>query len=972
MSSPANELAKFRSYSYYHVLAVCDSSKTADQLSAATGLNAWQHPGGPTSSDPYAVQQVPGGGNYCVLINGSTDASFTITKATWQSLTAASAVAKDRNTSLATEGTLSVSEPRGITFLDIVIRSCISLGIDSSSAFWVLKTFFVGYTFDTKSGNDGIEHITNIPPVTFIVYDLTGSFGMEGGQYEMSFVAAANGSARLPQYSKVTKGANIPPQGTLYKTLTTYAEVITRNYDKYYDCIEHEVKAMDESLGNKLRKVKYVITCDDEYKKDVYTIAGTSPNSKDVADCTSATPVSISAGSSIESGIQQIVGWCQKIKDEAAGINTDQDKKYIHKISSWLHTYPVNDDKNNPIMGYEVGYRLQRQETPTSYIFSAAANGTLKESDPNVITFDYTYTGKNIDIVEMDLKMNLGMVYLQGMTMSSPYKYPGGQTQNTSSHIDPGGLARNDNNNIPVFFGTQVKTANARSGADSKSTAAQVYTMAKHASLEVLETTMKITGNSQLLGSINAATSSVTIRDGKGIVQELTTPNAALQNWMQSPVFAKVNIKMPRNNDDIALFTGTQTSTEALTSNGSSSNDYAVDFWFTGYYYVYMIENIFEGGEFHQVLNAIGIPQTDSFSQTNAKAAIDQNATSNIRTESCYDNNVGCVSYNTQNASVGIYPEAINSPQQYITPALAQAVQDDPTLQQVTAFRNYESLDQTIKDQFVIQSKNTGIPVFTLVAIASAESNLNPSAQNRYTGDAGFFQFQDSTWKIYGKNNDPKDPIANIEAGALFTADNYKIAYKVLGRAPTLAELYLYQLGAGNASPILKAIKNGEGASYAAWSPNDPVYREKLFVQNNIKGRSNNDVINWAQNLVFHNFKSGFKVDEGAQIHADEAALSTLPLRKGYTSAKRNIAATNNCTDQQKLKEPDKNTTCPKGPDQPAANPGTPAANSTPTGAITPPNSGPFAPVVAQKPDLSNLVSDIALSGVDSVGLKLP
>ena len=101
MSRPLNPLSKFRSYSYYHVLAICDSTATADLLADETKAEKWLHPTGPAgigseknreNLGPFSVRfmdEKKASGRFCILINGATDSRYTIVKANWVSATAA-------------------------------------------------------------------------------------------------------------------------------------------------------------------------------------------------------------------------------------------------------------------------------------------------------------------------------------------------------------------------------------------------------------------------------------------------------------------------------------------------------------------------------------------------------------------------------------------------------------------------------------------------------------------------------------------------------------------------------------------------------------------------------------------------------------------------------------------------------------------------------------------------------------------
>lgn len=668
MSTPQNELSKYRSYSYYHVLAICDSSDTAVELSAATSLDVWQHSNASDSTQDgvnvrgkYSKKTLPSSeGNYVILINGATDASFSITSAKWTTATAASATMDDRNTSIAVEGNIQISEPKGVIFLDQIVNSCLDLGVDTANAFWVLKTFFVGYTFTPEEG-EGVEHITTIPPIIFIAYDVVGTFELTGGLYDISFVAAANGASRLPHYSKMGKAVNMNSAGSFADTLTKFAQEINNNYDHYFNCVKSSVSRVDggAELADNFRRVKYVIEAAEVYQNPYYQCTDAPLQLKNIADCPAPAPVHVDAGIGIEDGIHKIINLCPQIKAEAnEGINGE---KYIAKIHTWVTSSRATPGSSELV--YTVGYRVIRQQDPHTLTFEKyntpqdVADNAV--TDDNVIVFDYLYTGKNIDILEFDIKMNMGMVFLQGMTIANPYKQPNQHIPVVGSAVSQQGLnSRWNGKNIPIFFGTNIKTAGIRGSQDISQSAQNAYNMTKHASLEMLEASVKITGNSQLLGSINNTT------NPDVIAKQLNTDApqdgfARYSNWALTPSFAKINIKMPRNNDDLSLFTGTQTSSDVVTSN-----DYAVDFWFNGYYFIYQIDHVFDQGEFYQILGALGIPEKDSF-KTEESTTNQRDVVLAARVENCYEHWIDCgqdISGETGSTAVGAPISSIGTP----------------------------------------------------------------------------------------------------------------------------------------------------------------------------------------------------------------------------------------------------------------------------------------------------------------------
>lgn len=638
MSNPKNELSKYRSYSYYHVLAICNSSAAAADLADSHELDAWNHAVSNNKLGKYGPKSVGEGGGYCVLINGSTDSEFTITKASWTSITAASAVEGDRFTSNANEGIIAVSEPRGIIFLDQIVKCCMALGIDSSSAFWVLKTFFVGYTHNTESGEDGIDFINTIPPLIFIAYDVIGSFSLAGGEYEISVVGAANGVTRLPQYSQIPYAMHIAKSSSFSGMLENLQTSINENYKRYFECAQ---KVLNDFVDvDNLRPVKYFVTCDDIYKDSRYIVLDKPAQYKDDGKPCAPVTVSIESNTSIESAIWNIINHTPAFaEDTQKGSKEKNGNRIQPKIHTWLSTTPKKDEKTGKIY-FEVGYNVYPFTIPQSVSFDDAQG--IKD---NIITFDYIYTGKNIDILEMDIKMNMGMAYLQAMTLTSNFKQP-------RYEIPVGTIAFDSNNsrilnsgNIPVYFGGQIKNVPMKDAKNPLAASQFVYSMTKHASLEVLESSIKITGNSQLLGSTNITTDVEKMKKGETNIKS-DDNFARFANWSLAPAFLKINIKMPRNGDDQSLFTGLQTSMDAI-----ESNDYAVDWWFKGYYYVISVQHVFDNGEFYQILDTIGIPEHNLFAPSDTTSEFKGDLTKAI--DDCYSPKPVCTPVSSSDGGGG-------------------------------------------------------------------------------------------------------------------------------------------------------------------------------------------------------------------------------------------------------------------------------------------------------------------------------
>ena len=101
-------------------------------------------------------------------------------------------------------------------------------------------------------------------------------------------------------------------------------------------------------------------------------------------------------------------------------------------------------------------------------------------------------------------------------------------------------------------------------------------------------------------------------------------------------------------------------------------------------------------------------------------------------------------------------------------------------------------------------SEANGVDPLAMSVIAQIESSGDPNAQNPNSSAGGLFQFIDSTAQQYGLTN-RFDPDQASDAGARLMRDNSRTLFSVLGRQPTIGELYLaHQQGAGGASALLR------------------------------------------------------------------------------------------------------------------------------------------------------------------------
>jgi len=108
-----------------------------------------------------------------------------------------------------------------------------------------------------------------------------------------------------------------------------------------------------------------------------------------------------------------------------------------------------------------------------------------------------------------------------------------------------------------------------------------------------------------------------------------------------------------------------------------------------------------------------------------------------------------------------------------------------------------------IRDVIVQAAQRNGVDPAAMLKIAELESTFNPRAQNDRSSAGGLFQFTDQTARDYNLT-DRFDPVQASDAAARLARNNAATLRKVLGRDPTIGELYLaHQQGAGGASKLL-------------------------------------------------------------------------------------------------------------------------------------------------------------------------
>ena len=597
MSNPENILANYRTYSYHHVLVMCDNTKVAEELSNSTSLYDYLN----LRQTTKPIVNTLDTGRYVVLINGMVDSDFIINEIKWQTILApepSSTSTKEQYGAIVTEGNMVISEPRGIDLFNVIGQACDKLQTDPSGIVFLLKTFFIG---QKDVNQNSVDSIKNIKPFLFYLVDISAVFDNTGTLYTIDFVSITNGAAKLPQMvsgvDRISFFAYPPAAPTIGATLNKLAEKIQVAYNSYYNSLK---KLADEQKTTlKGQPITYEIDCDDVYKNyalDQHIVQQTNTGKPGEAG-----PITTGQKTSIESAILSVFSSCKIIGDEAAG-KSEKNKKYLPKIISTLYSEKGKDGTTL----YKIIYKVRRLEIPVSTTeeIQKGANEAEFIADGRGIVFDYYFSGKNVDILDFNIQMNMGLVFFQTITTSSnlPNTQVGAknaQSQELTTNQTGQTPTINNNkgirSNSPITFSTLTKDPSNQNKQYPVASADFNSLLARHAALETLGINVKIIGNPVLLHNMVITPSEVL--NGQNSNKTVENLNS---DWTHIPALMKINIFMP---DD------------------TSNTSYTKRFWYQGWYNIISIENSFVDGLFTQTLEARSLPQ-ESYLETVDKPVV--------------------------------------------------------------------------------------------------------------------------------------------------------------------------------------------------------------------------------------------------------------------------------------------------------------------------------------------------------------
>ena len=665
-------LERFRSYSYYHVVAICADTNTADALATNGNFQEmWDHPSNPlyvsqqtgcynlsgeqsvpgenTYSDVKylpidfnaAAEQnnrdiVNGVGKYVILINGSTDAQFIVDR--YSFIVANTSI----NNAYQIDASMTIKEPLGISFLDTILRAYDSLGTNHNGSVYVVKTFFVGYLYEPGgNNNDTIQVISDIPAAIYKLNEITGSISEKGSEFNLSMVGYGSGGGNSDQYSRFasTIPANFydPKQKpTLSSVISEFETQLNKESSRQYLCgFSNTLRVVKNSNPNSqlseddlknivdtlVSKVTYKIQLDNVLLRPDYQVDDVgAANTTNSGTVDGVRNIQMRAGQDISSMIEQeILGHCTKIRKPAesggdlnktsysitSSLKINEVRPCVREYEVIYHITAVVDVTHVDNNGVSLHASKNSETSTQQQIFDlnfTIDNPNERYERADVITFDYIYTGQNIDIIDFDITLSNGLGYLTSGRVVSPWK-PNSNSFHKDQIIIPNqGLQRD---RLGAYVGPlpivnsifkRGDTNNPQEALDNR------MNINLNAGIETQDITIKIRGNDALLYCVDG--SNPNSFDNKPLDNIPITE--AFRNYSRCPKLAKINVSFPQTSDTTAL--------------SLSGDNYTRPFWHQGLYRIMTINSIFEEGEFTQELNlnAVQTPNQNLYTQGNS------------------------------------------------------------------------------------------------------------------------------------------------------------------------------------------------------------------------------------------------------------------------------------------------------------------------------------------------------------------
>lgn len=602
-----NPLARFRTYSYHHIMAVCDSTDTAYKLGAIAdqGDFAFFSSDAQITGEPQTL--TGGSGQFYILIDGTRHARYYIDELRWKSIFHPCCDERGKTGSNSTEtmGEITILEPMGFLFINEIVKISNAFKRDFESLVIMIKTVFVGNPDDP--GGPILDREANIFPFICTMTGLQALIDHKGATYKAQLVAIENGLSKLPKYQVQGQGVPIKLAGTVDQAMKHYIDQVNTAYNAHVKSVLKQVgatfeKSLEDAMLNAkdaievtqieqqaqqqrkildkecIRTVTYKLGIND-YADSKYR-AGSNTN---IQQQTVPGEIVLQIGTaSVHEAITRIVLTSKEIQEEAILL---EGKKYKPQI---YQNVEIDTQGNQTIT-----INIRRYEIET-YVYDSKGQEALKQQqqiidENDVYVYDYIFSGKNVDILTLDMSFKNAFAFMQTMLIQPSLQASGpgvsltdqgaitmGGAGSVVTGFTPGEQSLRCNNTL--YFGGQVRSPTTRTKTNPSLATSYSAAMDTFAAVDNLMIKMTIAGSSKLLGE-----------------QLNPDPNKIS---VTRPYYFKINFWYP--NDWLPP-------DGSVTPGSGTSDRYASLFWYKGLYRLFTMEHIFRQGKFTQDIELIAL-----------------------------------------------------------------------------------------------------------------------------------------------------------------------------------------------------------------------------------------------------------------------------------------------------------------------------------------------------------------------------
>lgn len=602
--STHNPLNEFNSYSYHHFIVVAATSAHAATI----------------SDDPEAFFQfVRGGGEtpgLAVLVNPMSSNKLIVQDISWTNIMNADSGSRMQSDSInaLTEGKMTLLEPLGVRFFNKLYEIYGKLGASGGgmSAVWVIKTIFVGYRNAPEDGNP--EYISNLKPMVVFPTEFLSEFSEAGGRYDIKFVDANSGAgvARVSNGTAITKTVNLGGENGTTETVTVQAamqnlqDFIEKDYkNSYQKIVEARAKSPNPTMREAIpTQMQYRIRLHRMLQDSSFVLE--VPRQLSVGGNGKVPWLAPKQGERLDQIIERVLQMSPQVmnlatKGDAAGV------KWLPLINSTTETLdPAQNDGIasritffvtmreirtvfNPTANAETTAEVKTpQGTTTAVVENAdtanvSADATQLKADAmdasSYLEYDYTYTGKNVDVLTYDMRMNFATGFFQELITPSGVVNTGQipAANNPTSGGNPSSFGKAGS--VPVPNPAVANSAGSLHSTSPQAVSTYQDICKKWVQTETVSVNMKIRGNPLLTDGLT-----LTPNDLENSLTGTNSPSGLASNWMTGPIIVKVNVRMPVED----------------------SNVYE-PFWYDGFYRIISVKTSFSAGDYTQELHLLGI-----------------------------------------------------------------------------------------------------------------------------------------------------------------------------------------------------------------------------------------------------------------------------------------------------------------------------------------------------------------------------